>query len=466
MTDIYDLVVIGAGPGGYVAAIRAAQLGMRVACVESEKALGGTCLRVGCIPSKALLESSHRFHDAKHGFSGHGIKVSGVELDLPTMMSHKDTTVKGLTEGVAFLFRKNKVDRVNGFGRITSPTTVAVRADDNERTLQTRRILIATGSTPVSLKGVTVDENRIVTSTGALSFPEVPRHLIVIGAGVIGLELGSVWSRLGAKVTVLEYMDRILAGMDAEVANAAQKLLAAQGLEFQLGRRVQGATVQGNEVVVEHANAAGEVTTTRGDRLLVSTGRRPFTDGLGLDAVGVKLDGRGRVEVDGQFQTNVKGVFAIGDVIRGPMLAHKAEDEGVAAAEIMATGHGHVNYAAIPAVVYTFPEVASVGKTEEELNAEGVPYKKGSFPFKANGRAKAQRATEGFTKILVHEKTDRILGAHIIGPQAGDLIQEIALAIEFEGSSEDVARTSHAHPSLSEVVREAALATQGRAIHN
>lgn len=467
MSNTFDLVVIGSGPGGYVAAIRAAQLGMKVACVEKDAALGGTCLNVGCIPSKALLESSHHFESVKHGLDVHGVKVGGVTLDLPAMMLRKDQIVKSQNTGVEFLFRKNKIDRVDGFGRILSATQVEVsQAGGTKQVLTTKRILIATGSVPASLKGITVDQQRIVDSTGALTLSQVPKHLVVIGAGVIGLELGSVWGRLGAKVTVLEYLDRIFGTMDAELANQAQRIFTRQGMEFRLGRRVNGAQVKGSQVLVEHADKEGnQVETLEGDILLVATGRRPFTDGLGLENVGITTDKRGFIPVNGHLETSAKGVFAIGDVILGAMLAHKAEDEGVAAAEYMATGVGHVNYDAIPSIVYTNPEVASVGKTEEELKAAGIPYKKGNYPYKPNGRARALGASDGFAKILAHAQTDRILGAHILGVSAGDLIAELAVAMEMQATAEDIARSSHAHPTLAEVVREAALGVHGRSIH-
>ncbi len=460
----HDLVVIGAGPGGYIAAIRAAQLGLSVGCIEKEPELGGTCLRVGCIPSKALLEASERFHQAQHGFASMGIKAT-VELDLPKMLAHKDKTVKSLTAGVAGLFKKNKVARYLGTGRFEAAPAdgvVTVMVDGSEPVrLEAKNVLIATGSVVSPLRGVELDGDRIGTSTEALSWPEVPRHLVVIGAGVIGLELGSVWARLGAKVTVLEYLDRILPGMDGETAKKAERLFRKQGLDFQLGVKVTGAKVEGDEVVLE---AEGR-EPIRADRVLVAVGRRPATAGLGLEALGIELDRGGRVPVDEHFRTSIPGVYAIGDVIRGPMLAHKAEHEGVACVEHIATGWGHVDYDAIPSVVYTDPEIASVGKTEEELKEAGVPYKKGIFPFMANGRAKAIGHTDGQVKILAHADTDRILGAHILGPRAGDLIAEIALAIEFKASAEDVAMAVHAHPTLAEAVKEAALAVHERTLN-
>ncbi|MFO1008535.1 MAG: dihydrolipoyl dehydrogenase [Planctomycetota bacterium] len=457
----HDLVVIGAGPGGYVAAIRAAQLGLNVACIEKEKALGGTCLRVGCIPSKALLESSELYHEAKHGFERHGLRVEGLRFELGAMMKRKDDVVRSLTSGVDSLFKKNKITRYLGTGRFVAANKVVVDGTTEPTELEAKHVIVATGSVSAPLKGVELDGDRIGTSTEALAWPEVPKHLVVIGAGAIGLEMGSVWARLGAKVTVLEYADRILIANDAEIAAEAKKSLEKQGLKFQLGVRVTGAKVKG----------AGCVVTIEGkdpiecDRVLLAAGRRPTTAGLGLEAIGLALDEKGRIPVDDHFATKVAGVYAIGDVIRGPMLAHKAEDEGVACVEHIVTGRGHVNYDAIPNVVYTAPEVAGVGKTEEELQQAGVEYVKGSFPFMANGRAKALNQTEGRVKILAHAKTDRILGAHIFGPRAGDLIAELATAIEFGASSEDVARTCHAHPTLPEVIKEAALAVQKRALH-
>ena len=457
----HDLIVIGAGPGGYVAAIRGAQLGLDVACIEKEKALGGTCLRVGCIPSKALLESSELYAEAKAGFEKHGIVTSGVELDLEKMLQRKDRIVKSLTTGVAGLLKKNKITRYTGNARFTGATTVVVEGSRGAEELEGKHIIIATGSEVATLPGVGLDGDRIGSSTEALTYPKVPKHLVVIGAGYIGLELGSVWSRLGSKVTVLEYLDRILPGMDNEVAKAAQKLFEKQGLEFRLGSKVTGAKVDGDRCVV----AAEGADALECDRVLVAVGRKPNTENLGLDTAGVELDNRGRIAVNDHFETSAANVYAIGDVIRGPMLAHKAEEEGVACVERIAIGYGHVNYDAIPGVAYTHPEIASVGRTEEELTESGTPYRKGKFPFMANGRAKALAQTDGFVKILAHEETDRVLGVHIIGPRAGDLIAEAAVAIEFGASSEDIARSSHAHPTLAEVIKEAAFATDGRAIH-
>jgi len=458
----HDLVVIGAGPGGYVAAIRAAQLGLNTACVELEPELGGTCVRIGCIPSKVLLEASERYHEAKHSLGAFGVNVSGVELDLAKMLSRKDAIVRQLTQGVAFLFRKNKVTRYQGTGRFLVPGRIAVDAADKTTTeIEANHVVIATGSKVLNIRGVTPDGDRIGTSTEALSYSAVPGSLVVIGAGYIGLELGSVWSRLGATVTVLEYLDRILPGMDTEIAAEAKRIFERQGITFRLGARVTGARREGDGCVV--TVEGGEPIAC--DRVLSSVGRQPNTDGLGLDRIGLKTDERGRIPVDAHFRTSVPGVYAIGDVIAGPMLAHKAEDEGMACVEHIVTGFGHVNYDAIPGIVYTHPEVASVGRTEDELKRVGVDYKKGMFPYQANGRAKALGAAEGRVKILADAKTDRVLGAHVIGVRAGDLIAELAISIEFGASSEDIARSSHAHPTLSEIVREAALAVSGRAIH-
>lgn len=462
MTNAHDLVVIGAGPGGYVAAIRAAQLGLNVGVIEKESRLGGTCLRIGCIPSKALLESSELFHETKHSFAAHGIVAKEVALDLKAMLARKDGVVDQLTKGIAGLLKKNKITRYEGLGRLSGPGAVeVVGADGKVTALTAKNVLIATGSTSATLKGIELDGDKVGTSTEALSWPAVPGHLVVIGAGAIGLELGSVWCRLGAKVTVLEYLDRILPANDAEIAKDAQKVLAKQGLTFKLGVKVTGARATKDGAVVE---IEGQQPISC-DRVLVSVGRKPHTDGLGLDKLGITLDPKGRIPVDAHFRTAAAGVFAIGDVIPGPMLAHKAEEEGVACVEQIVTGYGHVNYDAIPNVVYTHPEVAGVGKTEEELVAAGIPCKKGAFPFLANGRAKALGQTDGKVKILAHKETDRILGVHILGPRAGDLIAEAVAAMEFGASAEDLARTCHAHPTLAEVVKEAALAVDGRALH-
>lgn len=457
----HDLVVIGAGPGGYVAAIRAAQLGWNVACVEEASRLGGTCLRVGCIPSKALLESSELFLQARHDLAAHGIRAENVRLDLPTMMRRKDQVVTMLTKGIAALFRKNKVVHYSGHARIADPNRVTVTHADGQTELKAENILIATGSRSTVLPGVQTDGDRIGTSTEALSYPSVPDHLVVIGAGYIGLEMAAVWSRLGARVTVLEYLDRILPGMDSELAAEAHKLFAKSGIEFRLSSRVTAARVEGDDCVVECADAE----PLRCSRVLVAVGRVPNTDGLGLESVGVETNAKGRIPVDDRFATSAPGVYAIGDVIGGAMLAHKAEDEAVACVEQLITGYGHVNYDAIPAVVYTHPEIASVGKTEDELKDAGIDYRKGSFPFRGNGRARALGHVDGFVKILAAAETDRILGVHIIGPRAGDMIAEAAAAIEFGASSEDIARTSHAHPTLAEAMKEAALAVDNRAIH-
>ena len=463
----YDLVVIGSGPGGYVAAIRAAQLGLKTACVEKRETLGGTCLNIGCIPSKALLYSSELFEQTGHGLARHGIKVPGVELDLPAMMAQKDRVVAANVSGVAFLFKKNKVDWIKGSGRIASPGLVEVALNEGgQRQVRTRHILIATGSEVTPLPGIAIDEQRIISSTGGLALPAVPKHLVVIGAGYIGLELGSVWRRLGAEVTVVEFLDRILPGMDGEVSKVMERLLQKQGISFRLGTKVTAATPSetGVALTLEPAKG-GPAESLAADVVLVAVGRRAHVEGLGLEAVGVALDERGRVKTDGHFATNVPGIHAIGDAIAGPMLAHKAEDEGIAVAEILAGQAGHVNYNAIPGVVYTWPEAAAVGKTEEELKAQGIAYKVGKFPFMANGRARAMAMTDGFVKILADEATDRILGAHIVGPNAGDLIAELVVGMEFAAAAEDIARTCHAHPTLNEAIKEAALAVDGRAIH-
>lgn len=458
----FDLVVIGAGPGGYIGAIRASQLGMNVACVELEPALGGTCLRVGCIPSKALLEASEKYHSAKNSLSKFGIVTGEVSLDLPAMLRHKDQTVATLTRGIAGLFKKNKVSHYQGRGSITAPGQVVVTTNAGEQTtLSTKHILIATGSSVAPLPGVELDGDRIGTSTEALNYPEVPEHLVVIGAGVIGLELGSVWQRLGANVTVLEYLDRILPGMDSEVAKDALKIFKKQGLDFQLGTKVTSAKRDGDSCIVECEGKE----PIRCDRVLLAVGRSPNTEGLGAESVGLNMDRRGRILVDDHFKTNIDGIYAIGDVIPGPMLAHKAEEEAVACVEMLATGYGHVNYDTIPGVVYTEPEIASVGKTEEELKEANIPYKKGSFPFAANGRARAIGKMEGKVKFLAHAETDRILGVHMIGSHVGDLIAEVGVAMEFGASSEDLARCCHAHPTMAEAVKEAALAVDGRTLN-
>ncbi|MFD2676455.1 dihydrolipoyl dehydrogenase [Camelimonas lactis] len=463
----YDLVVIGSGPAGYVCAIRAAQLGLKTAVVEKRKTFGGTCLNVGCIPSKALLHASEMFEEAGHGLAALGVKVGAPELDLPKMMGHKTDTVSANVNGVAFLFKKNKIDSHIGAGRITAPGKVEVTAEGGAKTtLETKAIVIATGSDVMPLKGVDIDEKRIVSSTGALELDKVPGRLVVIGAGVIGLELGSVWRRLGAEVEVIEFLDRILPGMDDEVAKQAQRLFQKQGVKFRLGAKVTGAkaNAKGVTLTVEPA-AGGEAEQVQADVVLVAIGRRPYTEGLGLQEVGVAVDERGRVTIDDHYRTNVPGIYAVGDVVIGPMLAHKGEDEGIAIAEMLAGKAGHVNYDAIPAVVYTQPEIASVGKTEEELKKAGVEYNVGKFPFTANGRARANLATDGFVKVLADKATDRVLGVHIVGANAGEMIHEAVVLMEFGGSAEDLARSTHAHPTMSEAVREAALAVDKRAIH-
>ncbi len=462
MSDQFDVIVIGSGPGGYVCAIRAAQLGMQVACVEKRSTLGGTCLNVGCIPSKAMLQSSENFDEATHHFADHGIVLGEIKLDLARMQARKSEVVSANTKGVEFLFKKNKITWLKGTGVIKAAGVVTVDGVD----YAARHIIIATGSESTPLPGVEVDEKVIVTSTGALELEKVPGHLVIIGAGVIGLELGSVWSRLGAKVTVIEYLDRITPGIDNEVAKQFERVLTKQGFKFRLGSKVTKAekTATGVTLTVEPAKG-GDAETVEADIVLLAIGRRAYTDSLGLAAVGVETDARGRVVTNGHFATNVAGIYAIGDVIAGPMLAHKAEDEGVALAEMLAGQAGHVNYGVIPGVIYTWPEVATVGKTEEELKAEGVEYAVGKFPFTANGRARAMGMTDGFVKILADKRTDKLLGAHILGADAGTLIAEIATAMEFGASSEDVARICHAHPTLSESVKEAALAVSGRALH-
>ena len=457
----HDLVVIGGGPGGYVAAIRAAQLGFDVACVERETALGGTCLRVGCIPSKALLESSELYDSCRDRLGAHGIRLASPTLDLLAMLRRKDDIVGALTRGIDGLFRKHGITRYKGHGRISGGGEVTVENGNETVGLAARRTLIATGSAPVELAGVAFDGDRIGTSTEALRYAQVPDHLVVIGAGYIGLELGSVWRRLGARVTVVEYLDRILPGIDAEIAAEARQVFERQGLEFRLGTRVTGARVDGDQCVVECQDAK----PLRCDRVLVAVGRRPMTAGLGLDSVGITLDAEGRIPVDEHFATAAGTVHAVGDVIRGPMLAHKAQEEGIACVEALAGGAGRVNYGAIPSVVYTAPEIASVGRTEEEIQRAGLEYRKGTFPFLANGRARILGHTEGRVKVLADAKTDRVLGVHIIGPRVGDLIAEATAAMEFGASSEDIARTCHAHPTLAEALREAALAVDARALH-
>jgi len=462
MSDNFDVVVIGSGPGGYVCAIRAAQLGLKVACIEKDSTLGGTCLNVGCIPSKALLSVSEKYEQAAHDFSGLGIEVGSPRADLKKMMAHKDKVVTANTQGISFLFKKNKITHIVGTAKVSGAGAVEV----NGKTLTAKNIVIATGSESTPLPGVEADEKQIVTSTGALALEKVPATLAVIGGGVIGLELGTVWQRLGAKVTVIEFLDRLLPGMDLEVSREMKKILTKQGMEFKLSTKVTGAERHKKGVTLSlEAASGGAPEKLEADVVLVAIGRRPYTKGLGLETVGVKVDNRGRIEIDDHFRTSVPGIYAVGDVVRGAMLAHKAEDEGVVCAEIIAGQSGHINYDAIPGVVYTHPEVASVGATEEQLKERGIAYKTGKFPYMANGRARAMNATDGFVKILADAKTDRVLGCHIIGAEAGTLIAEVVLAMEFSASAEDIARTCHAHPTLNEVVKEAALAVDGRPIH-
>ena len=463
----YDLIVIGTGPGGYVCAIRAAQLGLKVAVVEKRATHGGTCLNVGCIPSKAMLHASEAFEEAGHGFADMGIEVPAPKLDLPKMLAFKDQGVKGNVDGVAYLLKKNKIDAIHGAATILGAGRIGVALASGERQeLEAKHIVIATGSDVARLPGVPIDEKEIVSSTGALSLSKVPRRMLVIGAGVIGLELGSVWRRLGAEVMVVEFLDRILPGTDAEVARTVQRILMKQGMSFKLASKVTGVArnAASQKVSIEPA-AGGAPTTVEADVVLVAIGRVPYTEGLGTESAGIKLDNKRRIVVDEHYQTNVPGIYAIGDVIAGPMLAHKAEDEGMAVAEILSGQAGHVNYDAIPNVIYTFPEVATVGKSEEDLKAAGIAYKVGKFPFTANGRAKVNRTTDGFVKVLADAATDRILGVHMIGAQASEMIAEAAVIMEFGGSAEDLARTCHAHPTLTEAVKEAAMAVDKRAIH-
>jgi dihydrolipoamide dehydrogenase len=468
MADQYDVIIIGSGPGGYVAAIRAAQLGMKTACIDKRSSPGGTCLNIGCIPSKALLQSSERFAEANHALAVHGIKAGKIELDLPTMLARKDEVVNANTKGVEFLFRKNKVAFIKGAAKFTAKDTLEVTgADGKKQELKAgKAIIIATGSDSVNLPGITIDEKTIVSSTGALSLPSVPKHLVVVGGGYIGLEMGSVWRRLGAQVTVVEFLDRITPTMDLEIGKALQASLTKQGFAFKLATKVTGAKkANGGWSLSLEPAAGGKAEELLCDVVLVSVGRRPYTENLGLEAVGVKLDNKGRVMVDPHFATNVPGIYAIGDVVAGPMLAHKASEEGVVLVETLAGQKPHIDYDAIPAVIYTHPEVGSVGKTEEELKAAGVAYRVGKFPFTANGRARANADTEGFVKIIADQKTDRVLGVHIIGADAGTMIAEAALAMEFGATAEDIARTVHAHPTLNEAVKEAALAVGPGAIH-
>jgi dihydrolipoamide dehydrogenase len=463
----YDVIVIGTGPGGYECAIRAAQLGLKTAVVEKNATFGGTCLNIGCIPSKALLHASELYEEAGENFGKMGIKVGKPTVDLAALLKYKQGNVDANVNGVAFLFKKNKIDAFHGIGRITAPGKIEVKADDGKtQTVETRNIIIATGSDVARLNGIAIDEQRVVSSTGALDLTQVPQKLFVVGAGIIGMELGSVWRRLGAQVTVVEFLDHILPGIDGEVARAFHRLQQKQGVAFKLSSKVTGIDTSGKTLKVKVEPAAGGAAETlEADVVLVAIGRAPYTDGLGLEAVGVKKDNRGRVVIDSHFRTNVAGIYAIGDAVAGPMLAHKAEEEGVAAAEIIAGQAGHVNYDVIPNVVYTKPEIASVGKTEEELKGAGVAYNIGKFPFTANARARANLATDGFVKILADAKTDRVLGIHILGPDAETMIAEAAIAMEFGAAAEDIARTCHAHPTLSEAVKEAAMAVAKRAIN-
>lgn len=458
----HDLLVIGAGIGGYVAAIRAAQLGLNVGNIEKEPVLGGTCLRIGCIPSKALLESSERFYAASHELAAHGVKVGDLQLDLATMLKRKDKVVSTLTGGVAFLLKKNKITRYTGHARLAGAGSVTIEGNDGTTELSAKSILIATGSKSAMLPGVEFDGDRIGGSTEALSYPEVPKHVVIIGAGYIGVELGSVWRRLGAQVTVLEFLDHILPGLDAEISTEASRIFVQQGLEFRLKSKVKAARRDGDGCIVEIDGAE----PIRCDRVLLAVGRVPNTENLGLESAGVKLDERGRIVVDNHFKTSAAGIYAVGDVIAGPMLAHKAEEEGIAFAEQLVSGQSHMNYDAIPAIVYTHPEIASAGRTEEQLRETGVEFRKGVFFFRANGRAHAIGDTTGKIKILADAATDRVLGVHILGPRAGDLIAEVVLAMTLGAKSEDIARSCHAHPTLSEALREAALAVHGRSIHS
>jgi dihydrolipoamide dehydrogenase len=459
----FDLVIIGAGPGGYVAAIRAAQLGMNVACIEKRGSLGGTCLNVGCIPSKVLLESSEKYHQANHVFKEHGINFNNLELDLSVMMKRKENVVDSLCKGIEGLFKKNKITYLKGHAKIIAPGTIKI--DDKEE-IMANNIIIATGSEVATLAGITIDEKQIVSSTGALSLSAVPKKIIVIGGGYIGLEMASVWNRLGAQVTVVEYLDKIVPAMDAELAKMFQKTLTKQGINFALGEKVLSATYEKNQVALEIENVLAKTQQKIiADIVLVAVGRKPHTDNLGLDEIGVFLDERGRIKVDAHFQTNIANIYAIGDVIAGPMLAHKAEEEGVAVVEIINKQKPHINYNTIPSVIYTHPEVASVGKTEEELKAQAVDYKVGKFPFLANSRARAAGESDGMVKILANAQTDEILGVHIMAPQAGTMIAEAVVAMEYAASSEDIARICHAHPTLNEAIKEAALAVSARAIH-
>ncbi|MFL2890225.1 MAG: dihydrolipoyl dehydrogenase [Pelagibacteraceae bacterium] len=466
MENNFDLIVIGGGPGGYVCAIRAAQLGLKTACIESRGSLGGTCLNVGCIPSKSLLNLSENYHKAKTDFNKQGIEISDIKLNIDKMMSNKNKSVQVLTKGIEFLFKKNKVDYLRGKGVIFSKNDVVVYDNGEKKSYKAKNIVIATGSEPTSLPGINIDEKNIVSSTGALSLNEVPKKLVVIGAGYIGLEMGSVWSRLGSEVIVIEYLDHITPGIDREVANEFKKILIKQGIKFQLNSKVISVKNNSDKVKIEFIdNITSKKSIIEANKVLVSVGRKPYTEGLNLSKIGIKKDEKGRVEVNAKLQTSVSNIYAIGDVIKGPMLAHKAEEEGIAVAEILAGKSGHVNYDVIPGVVYTSPEVATVGKTEEQLKSSNISYKIGKFPFLANSRAKVNNETDGFVKILADSKTDKVLGVHIIGPHSGDMIAEMALAMEFGASAEDIARTCHAHPTHTEAIKEAALAVDKRPIH-
>ena len=466
MNDSFDLIVIGGGPGGYVCAIRAAQLGLKTACVESRGTLGGTCLNVGCIPSKSLLNLSENYHKVKNEYNKQGIEIENVKLNLSKMMQQKEKSVGVLTKGVEFLFKKNKVNYLKGKGSLVSNMEVMVDDGSNKNTYKTKNIVIATGSSPTTLKGVKIDEQSILSSTGILDLKKVPKSLTVIGGGYIGLEMGSVWSRLGAEVTVVEYLDHILPGMDSEISKEFQKILTKQGFKFKLNSKVTSIKKGKDSIAIEYEdNIKKNKATLTTEKVLISVGRKPNTDGLNLSNLNIKKDEKGRIEIDGKFKTNVSNVFAIGDVVKGPMLAHKAEEEGIAVAEILAGQAGHVNYNVIPGVIYTSPEVATVGKSEDDLKKENISYKIGKFPFMANSRAKVNNETDGFVKILADSKTDRVLGVHIIGPHSGDMIAEMALAMEFGASSEDIARTCHAHPTHTEAIKEAAMAVDKRPIH-
>ena len=465
MSEKFDVTVIGGGPGGYVCAIRLSQLGLKTACIESRGSLGGTCLNVGCIPSKSLLNLSENFHKAKN-FEKIGIEIGELKLNLGKMMKNKEKAVTVLTKGIEFLFKKNKVTYFKGKGSFKNSKEIAITADGEETIIQSSKVIISTGSEPVSIPGMEFDEERIISSTGALSLAELPKKMVVVGGGYIGLEMGSVWSRLGSEVEVIEFLDHITPGMDREISNEFMKILKKQGIKFQLNTKVEKITKNQNGVIIETSDTENKKNNIEADVVLISVGRKPYTNGLNLEKVGVEVDEKGRVKVNKNFETNIKNIYAIGDVIEGPMLAHKAEEEGIAVAELIAGQSGHVNYDIIPGVVYTSPEVATVGKTEEQLNSKNITYKVGKFPFMANSRAKAIDEPEGFVKILADSKTDKVLGVHIIGPHAGEMIAEMAVAMEFGASSEDIARTCHAHPTFSEAIKEAALSVEKRQIHS